>query len=83
MNQDVKSRIEQYTYWNIFEEGVNRRTDREILTDIERLMTNVVDEVTARAGKMEKMSHRSDPTSQKITSKHWSPKGCHRTHVTP
>jgi len=49
MNQDVKSRIEQYTYWDIFEEDVNRRTDREILTDIERLMTNVVDEVTARA----------------------------------
>jgi len=35
MNQDVKSRIEQYTYWDIFEEDVNRRTDREILTDIE------------------------------------------------
>ncbi|WP_435197472.1 BsaWI family type II restriction enzyme [Natronomonas sp. EA1] len=49
MNQDVKSRIEQYTYWDIFEEDVNRRTDREILTDIEGLMTNVVDEVTARA----------------------------------
>jgi len=49
MNQDVKSRIEQYTYWDIFEEDVNSRTDREILTDIDDLMTSVVDEVTARA----------------------------------
>jgi len=49
MNQDVKSRIEGYTYWDIFEVGVDRRSDREILTDINDLMTNAVDEVTERA----------------------------------
>jgi hypothetical protein len=49
MNKDVKSRIERYTYWDIFEEDVDCRSDREILRDIEGLMTNVVDEVTERA----------------------------------
>jgi len=49
MNQDVKSTIEGYTYWDIFEDDVDRRSDREILTDIENLMTNVVDQVTERA----------------------------------
>lgn len=49
MNQDVKARIERYTYWDIFQDDVTRRSDREILTDIAELMTNVVDDVTDRA----------------------------------
>lgn len=49
MNQNVRSRIEGYTYWDIFEDDVDCRSDREILTDINDLMTNVVDEVTERA----------------------------------
>jgi hypothetical protein len=49
MNEDVKTRIAGYEHWDIFEDDVERRTDREILADIDELMTNVVDEVTARA----------------------------------
>jgi len=49
MNQDVKSRIEGYTYWDIFEDDVDRRSDRDILTDMDSLMNNAVDEVTERA----------------------------------
>jgi len=49
MNQDVRSRIERYTYWDIFEDDVDRKSDREILTDIDNLMNNKVDEVTERA----------------------------------
>lgn len=49
MNQDVKSRIEGYTYWDIFKDDVDRRSSREILTDIDNLMNNAVDEVTQRA----------------------------------
>lgn len=51
MNQNVKSRIEDYKYWDIFEEDVDRRDDREILRDIEKIMTGAVDEVTERAQK--------------------------------
>ena len=49
MNKDVKSRIEGYTYWDIFEDDVDRRSDRDILTDLDSLMNNAVDEVTERA----------------------------------
>ena len=49
MNKDVKSRIEGYTYWDIFEDDVDRRSDRDILTDMDSLMNNAVDEVTERA----------------------------------
>jgi len=54
MNEDVKSRIEGYTYWDIFEDDVEKRTDQEILTDISELMENAVDEVTERAKQNDK-----------------------------
>lgn len=51
MNQGVKSRIERYKYWDIFADDVANRTDREVLADIDDLMTNVVEDVTERAQK--------------------------------
>lgn len=49
MNDDVKSTIEDYTYWDIFEEGVQQRSSREVLGDINTLMNSVENEVTTRA----------------------------------
>lgn len=49
MNQDAKSRIERYQYWDIFADDVDQRSDRKILADIDDLMTNVEEDVTERA----------------------------------
>ncbi|AUG48533.1 hypothetical protein BVU17_13730 [Haloarcula taiwanensis] len=51
MNQDVKSRIERYKYWDIFDEAIAKKTNREILRDIETVMDSAVDGVTERARK--------------------------------
>lgn len=49
MNDDVKSQIENYKYWDIFESDVQQRSNRQILHDIDDIMNNVTDQVTERA----------------------------------
>lgn len=49
MNQKVKTRIEGYKYWDIFEEDVEDRTNQEVLSDMPIIMDNAIEGVNKRA----------------------------------